>query len=102
MLKVKRTTYGPGPAKTEDFVKLRTEIKEYQNLLEKMNTLKENLKNMRRKKNSTAAKQNEKTTATRSTSIFSKKQQRKYRRYESSDDSNDLQYFDHKRNKNER
>ena len=28
MLKVKRTTYGPGPAKTEDFVKLRTEIKQ--------------------------------------------------------------------------
>ena len=84
MLKVKRTTYGPAPNKSEEFTKLRTDIKkEFQKLvdkknmkgkmlnkyakliqsikkniklsLKKMNTLKKNFKNLTRK-NSTARK----------------------------------------------
>ena len=38
MLKVKRTTYGPAPNKSEEFTKLRTDIKkEFQKLVDKKN-----------------------------------------------------------------
>ena len=66
MLKVKRTTYGPAPNKSEEFTKLRTDIKkEFQKLVDKKNMKGKMLNKYAKliqsmkKKNQTIVKENE-------------------------------------------
>ena len=119
--------YGPAPTKTGDFVKLRTEIKqafqktldekkitvkalndyakviqsirkEYQNVNRENEYLKKELKKYE-EKGKFQQRQNE---IKKEQQQDRKNNNKKYRRYESRNDSNDLEYFDHQRSEKQK